>query len=202
MNRSKGKRPALWSGILMLIVAVALPMVALADRDGQGRGRGRDKKEDIFINDHDARDGRFDDRGQGRRGRDHDDRDDRDDDDDRDRDEGRDDRDRRERRRDRRDDRIFNRREIARAALDNGFREGFRAGRDDRANGRRFDFRDHQTFIDATTGFRNEFGNIEFYRRTFREGFRRGYEKGFGNRSERIRRNHARDISGRLFGQP
>lgn len=44
-----------------LILLVALPATSLAQ--GRGRGRGLDKKPSVFINGHDARDGRWDGRG-------------------------------------------------------------------------------------------------------------------------------------------
>ena len=50
--------------MLAIITTVALPMVASA----QNRGRGRGKPTEIFVNGHDARDGRYDKDNQRRRG--------------------------------------------------------------------------------------------------------------------------------------
>src|SRR2546423_7406145 len=77
--RFEHKRTALWSALLALVFAVALPTVSF----GQGRGHGRNHS-DVFVNGHDARDGRYDGRGPraDRRGRNGDDDRDNDGDDD------------------------------------------------------------------------------------------------------------------------
>ncbi|HKV39088.1 MAG TPA: hypothetical protein VJX67_07740 [Blastocatellia bacterium] len=69
--------------------------------------------------------------------------------------------------------------DIARIAKDNGFRDGLRAGREDREDGNRFDARNHIWYQNADTGYRSEFGHIEFYQRTYRQSFIQGYSEGF-----------------------
>ena len=50
--------------LLALILLVATPVLTFAQ--GRGRGRGQDKKNEKFVNGHDARDGRWDGRGPNR----------------------------------------------------------------------------------------------------------------------------------------
>jgi hypothetical protein len=193
MTASKGKRTALWAAILTLIVAIVLPAAALANQpQGRGRGRGKDKiskqekKNAKFKNGHDARDGRWDGRGPQRD-------DDWDDDDDWDRRRG-------GRDRDRETDGISDRNEIRDRALRFGYNEGYRAGRNDRASGRSFDYDDHSAYRDATAGYRSGYGDVDFYRSNFREGFRRGYEDGYRNRNSSGGRWG--DILGDILGRP
>jgi hypothetical protein len=168
MTGLRAKRPAFWALIFALIITVCVPTLASA----QGRGRGLDKKAEKFKNGHDARDGRWDGRGP------RDDRYDRDDDfydnDDRY------DRGRRRRDRDRDDDRFNDRSGIRRQAVSIGYRDGFNAGRNDRARGERFNYTDERSYRDATRGY-NGYGSIDFYRNSYRQGFRQGYEEGYRN---------------------
>jgi hypothetical protein len=196
MTGRNGKYAGLWIAFIALMVAIALPSAAL----GQGRGRGRGDKCDKFVNCHDARDGRVDGRGP---------RTDRvyDDDDDYDYDRGQRGRQRRDNRRD--DDYDYrnggsNRNDIERQAVDFGYREGYRAGRDDRRDGQNYSYDDHNTYRDATAGYRSSYGDRELYRRYFQEGFRRGYDEGYRNRSTSGtgRRSRARDILGDIIGRP
>jgi hypothetical protein len=192
MTGRNGRHTALWIAFLALMVAVALPAAAY----GQGRGRGRGNKDkcDKFVNCHDARDGRVDGRGP---------RSDRVYDDQYDYDYGRG-----QRGRNRRDDDDYrnggyNRNDIERQALDIGYREGYRAGRDDRNDGRRYSYDDHDTYRDATAGYRSSYGDRELYRRYFQEGYRRGYDEGYRNRSgSGTGRSRVRDILGDIIGRP
>jgi hypothetical protein len=49
----------IWLILMSLFLLVSLPAMTSA----QGRGRGQDKKQDRFVNGHDARDGRWNGRG-------------------------------------------------------------------------------------------------------------------------------------------
>jgi hypothetical protein len=69
--------------------------------------------------------------------------------------------------------------EARRRALGFGTRAGFEEGRRDRLRHDGFNFRDEQTYRNATLGYRRQFGNLELYRRNFREGFIRGYSQGY-----------------------
>jgi hypothetical protein len=189
MNISKGKRTLLWTAILTLAIAVGLPGLALADApQGRGQGRGKskiskqEKKNAKFKNGHDARDGRWDGRGPKDRDDDY-----YDDDDDR-------------YNRGRNNGGVYDRTEIRRQALDIGYREGYNAGRDDRASGRGSDYDDHSAYRDATIGYSNSYGDVDYYRSNFRQGFRQGYEDGYRNRSSRGGRWG--EILGDILGRP
>ncbi len=58
----KISRLASFFAVMAMVINLALSVTAFADNK-RGRGRNRDKKEEKFINGHDARDGRFDGRG-------------------------------------------------------------------------------------------------------------------------------------------
>ena len=194
INRTKklSRRVAL----LVLAALLMLPSLALAGDKGQGKGRGKGrgkgKPTGVFVNGHDARDGRTDGRGPRR------DRNRRDDDDDDDRFERR----RRDRRdRDRDDDGINDRTEIRRQALSVGYNDGLREGREDRANGEGRNYSDESEYQDATRGYRDHYGDIELYRRSYQEGFRRGYEDGYQGRTG-TGRSRVGDILGDILGRP
>ncbi len=93
--------------------------------------------------------------------------------------------------------------DIRRLALERGYQDGVRAGRDDRARNRRFDYEDHSAYRNATAGYRNEYGDREAYRSSFREGFRRGYDEGYrGYNSDSRTGNGIGTILGEIFGRP
>ncbi len=181
-----------------LLLAVALPSISLADP--QGRGHDKRDKKDVFVNGHDARDGRTDGRGPKHKHKDKDDRDDDRDDRDRDRDHDRD------RDRDRDGDRnrngSYSRSEVRRVAVDNGYREGYRAGRDDRASGRSNNYRDSGTYRDASIGYRDSYGDRALYQRSFQDGFRRGYNDGYDNRSSRRGSSRVGSVLGDILNRP
>lgn len=81
--------------------------------------------------------------------------------------------------RDRDDKRRGDRNDIVRIAQQNGYRDGLRNGQEDRTRRRGHDFERDNSYRDATSGYRSEFGNRDFYRQAYREGFRRGYEEGY-----------------------
>ncbi len=191
MKQMLTKRAAPAWVVAVLVLTLLFPMQSFA----QGRGHGQSKKAAKFINGHDARDGRWD--GRGPRGRDDRDRDDRDDDDDYNGGYGRG----RSRGRDRDNTGVYDRTEIRRQALSVGYDEGYRAGRNDRADGRSFDYADHNTYRDATAGYRNSYGDLEYYRSNFRTGFRQGYEDGYRNRNSRGG-GRLGNVLGDILGRP
>jgi Ni/Co efflux regulator RcnB len=167
MNTKK-QRFVVRFGMLALVAFLALPMTAFA----QSNGRGRGKPTDIFVNGHDARDGRWDKNGQ------------------------------RDRDRDRYNDELRRRRAIEEAqrrrgrdwggygsyggssqlrqtALNAGYNNGTQEGRKDRQRGERFEFRDEGDYSNATEDYNSRYGNRELYRRYFREGFANGYRDGY-----------------------
>jgi len=156
------KRNRRWMvvGLLFLTtLLIAQPVTTLANHDKQKKA---DKKKEKFVNGHDARDGRLDGRGpkvEGRVERGIDDRND----------------DRYDRNRSGRDERF----ETRRQGSDRGYREGYRAGTQDRAERRRFDPFHYDAYRNGTGGFHGHQNLRDSYRDGFRDGFRRGYENGF-----------------------
>lgn len=181
-------------GMLAVVAFLVLPVSAFA----QGNGRGRGKPTDVFVNGHDARDGRWDKNGPRDRDRN------------RDNDEWR----RRraaeeaqrqreiERRRQNNDDwwrdqgrnnDDYNRRgrnwdrygsygggfQLRQTALNAGYNNGIQEGRKDRSRGDRFDYRDEGDYQRATEDYSSRLGDRELYSRYFREGFANGYEDGY-----------------------
>ena len=185
------------AAIFALAFAFALPVVALgAQGKGKGHSKGRGKPTEVFVNGHDARDGRWDKGGpknkNKNRDRDWDDDDDWDDNDNRGRRRGRD---------RNGDGRIDDRGGVRDIAINNGYRAGFNEGRDDRADGNRYDYHDEGEYRDATSGYRNEYGDRDLYRRYFRQGYERGYRDGYENRSGGSR-NGVGSVLGDIFGIP
>ena len=85
------------------------------------------------------------------------------------------------------------------AVLEAAYREGLRAGRDDRSRNRQYDLERHQAYRNASGGNRGQYGDAEAYR----EGFRRGYDEGY--RDDRYRTNSGGgwgDILGGILGRP
>jgi hypothetical protein len=70
-------------------------------------------------------------------------------------------------------------RDIERRAYDTGYREGLRAGERDGRDGRSFSYNRHDDWRDADDGYHREYGNRDFYRRTFRSGFEAGYSDSY-----------------------
>lgn len=147
--------------MLALVVFLVLPMAAFA----QGRGQGRGKPTEVFVNGHDARDGRLDQDNNRRR---NDDRWRRNDDNDRNR-RGRD-----------RDGYGGNGGsfQLRQTALNAGYNNGIEEGRKDRRRGERFEYRDEGDYQKATEDYSSRLGDRELYRQYFRQGFANGYRAG------------------------
>jgi len=149
-------------GMLALVAFLALPLTASAQNNGRGRG----KPTDVFVNGHDARDGRWDKNNGQHRGNDNYGRNDQYD----------------RNRRGRNWDRYggyggsF---QLRQTALNAGYNNGIQEGRKDRRRGDRFDYRDEGDFQRATEDFSSRLGDRELYKRYFREGFANGYEDGY-----------------------
>lgn len=149
-------------GMLALVAFLALPLTASAQNNGRGRG----KPAEVFVNGHDARDGRWDKNNGQRRGNDNYGRNDQYD----------------RNRRGRNWDRYggyggsF---QLRQTALNAGYNNGIQEGRKDRRHGDRFDYRDEGDFQRATEDYSSRLGDRELYKRYFREGFANGYEDGY-----------------------
>lgn len=159
----KIKRQGFLTSAFMIVFAAvfAMPTVGLA----QGRG----KPTEVFVNGHDARDGRWDKDNQKRRSS-------------RNEDDWR-------RRNDRgtRNDRRTNDGygnyggsfDLRQTALNAGFNTGVKEGRRDRERGERLDWRDESKFQSATDDYSSKLGNRELYRTYFRQAFENGYRDGY-----------------------
>jgi hypothetical protein len=64
-------------------------------------------------------------------------------------------------------------------ALNAGYNEGMRAGRDDRRRGDRYDFRDEGAYQSASKDYNSRMGDRYTYQRYFREAFATGYRDGY-----------------------
>jgi hypothetical protein len=154
-------------------LVMALPFAAFADPQGRGRGRGQDKKDDVFVNGHDARDGRRDGRGP-RRDRDRRDRND----------DGRRNRDRDGRydndgRYGNNGDYYGGNSQLRQTALNAGYNEGIQEGRNDRQRGERFEYRDESDYRNASKDYSSRLGDRGQYQQYFRQGFANGYRDGY-----------------------
>jgi|SRR6185437_3844052 len=139
-------------GMLALVAFLALPLTAFAQNNGRGRG----KPTDVFVNGHDARDGRNDQYGRNAQY----------------------DRNRRGRNWDRYGG-YGGSFQLRQTALNAGYNNGIQEGRKDRRHGDRFDYRDEGDFQRATEDYSSRLGDRELYKRYFREGFANGYEDGY-----------------------
>lgn len=71
-----------------------------------------------------------------------------------------------------------------RQAVNNGYREGFRAGQADLQDKWRSNYQDSYAYQDANFGYGGRYVQQDEYNYYFREGFQRGYEDGFNTRNQ------------------
>jgi hypothetical protein len=69
--------------------------------------------------------------------------------------------------------------QMRQTALNAGYNEGIKEGRNDRNRGERYEFRDESDYREATRDYNSRFGDRELYRRYFRQGFENGYGDGY-----------------------
>ena len=72
--------------------------------------------------------------------------------------------------------------DFLRRAVNQGYGEGFHAGRADRQDHWRSNYRDSYAYRDANYGYYGRYVNQDEYNYYFRQGFRRGYEDGYASR--------------------
>jgi hypothetical protein len=70
-------------------------------------------------------------------------------------------------------------RQVDRRAYDNGYREGLKDGENDVRRGRDYSYARHDGYRDADQGYRRNDGNLDQYRRSFRQGYQTGYSESF-----------------------
>ena len=68
--------------------------------------------------------------------------------------------------------------ELRQTALNAGYNEGIKQGRDDAKHRRRSNFENSSTYRNATKDYSSRLGDRELYRRYFREAFPNGYDDG------------------------
>jgi hypothetical protein len=70
--------------------------------------------------------------------------------------------------------------ELRQTALNAGYNEGSKEGRNDRAKGRQANYQNFSAYQKATKDYNSRFGDRELYRRYFRLAFENGYNTEFG----------------------
>ena len=69
--------------------------------------------------------------------------------------------------------------DLRQTALNAGWNEGIKAGRDDRKKRRSYDFRDESAFLKATKDYSTKLGDLGLYRTYFRQAFANAYADGY-----------------------
>jgi hypothetical protein len=69
--------------------------------------------------------------------------------------------------------------QLRQTALNAGYNEGIKQGRDDVRRNRRFDFQRQGAYQKATKDYNSRDGDRELYRRYYREAYENGYKGGF-----------------------
>jgi hypothetical protein len=72
--------------------------------------------------------------------------------------------------------------ELRQTALNAGYNEGIKEGRNDWRRGRPLDFRNFSAYQKATQDYNSRLGDRELYRQYYREGFENGYSDGYNGR--------------------
>jgi len=74
--------------------------------------------------------------------------------------------------------------ELLRQAVRDGYQEGYYAGRADRIDRWRFDYRGNYGYIDGSYGYNGYYVSRSDYRYYFQQGFERGYRDGYYSRNQ------------------
>lgn len=69
--------------------------------------------------------------------------------------------------------------DLRQTALNAGYNEGIKVGREDRNGNRSSNFRNSSAYQEATKDYSSRLGDRELYRRYYREGFENGYNDGY-----------------------
>lgn len=69
--------------------------------------------------------------------------------------------------------------QLRQTALNAGYNEGIKQGRNDLSHRRRFDYQRQGAYQKATKDYNSRDGNRELYRRYFREAYENGYQAGY-----------------------
>ncbi len=74
--------------------------------------------------------------------------------------------------------------QLLQQAIQDGYREGWYAGRADREDRWRFDYRGNYGYINGSFGYYGHYVSMSDYQYYFRQGFERGYRDGYYGRSQ------------------
>ncbi|HRN61211.1 MAG TPA: hypothetical protein PK743_12865 [Luteimonas sp.] len=85
--------------------------------------------------------------------------------------------------------------DLMRQAVSYGYQEGLRAGRADRDDSWRYDYRGSYGYMDASYGYGGYYIDQDQYAHYFRQGFERGYEDGYYSRQRYGHRNDRGDYT-------
>lgn len=69
--------------------------------------------------------------------------------------------------------------ELRQTALNAGYNNGIKAGRNDQRKGRRFNFTDESDYRNASKDYSSRLGSKSLYQRFFRQGYENGYRDGW-----------------------
>ena len=90
---------------------------------------------------------------------------------------------------------------MLREGVNNGYQQGFLAGRADRQDGWRPDYQNSFAYQDANYGYGGYYVSQDDYNYYFRQGFQRGYSDGYYGRYRYGRRSHGKyTILGAIVG--
>ena len=74
--------------------------------------------------------------------------------------------------------------EARRVAMENGYRDGVKDGRDDRKHGHSYRPTQLDDFKNADSGYTSNLGDKDDYKKIYRRAFERGYDVGYNNRED------------------
>jgi hypothetical protein len=87
--------------------------------------------------------------------------------------------------------------QLLQQAVNRGYADGYRTGREDRDSRRRLDWRRNEMYRLGNTGYENYVGQ-SYYRYYYQQGFQRGYQDGFYSRN---RYGNGTEILGTILNQ-
>jgi len=83
---------------------------------------------------------------------------------------------------------------LLRQAVNNGYQEGYNAGRADRQDRWASNYQDSYAYQDANYGYTGYYVDQDDYNYYFREGFQRGYDDGYNSRYQYGRRSNGKYV--------
>jgi hypothetical protein len=74
---------------------------------------------------------------------------------------------------------------VYRIAQQNGYRDGYNKGIEERREGDRYNPQDTRPYRNGLNGYNRNMGNREQYKQIYRQAFLQGFRQGYGNRNNR-----------------